>query len=84
MNLRNVHDIWNSHLLGSSLLLGDLRRLGLSSCTNSHHITGADKKAIYFQDIDLTSFQTLETHSDIFAVSQQDVCLPPHYLSLIS
>ncbi|KAF8236366.1 hypothetical protein L208DRAFT_1252462 [Tricholoma matsutake] len=54
VNLHNVHDIWNSHLLGSSLLLG------------------ADKRAIYFQHIDLSSFQTLDTHSDVFAVSQQD------------
>jgi hypothetical protein len=44
--------------------------------------TGVDKKAIYFQDIDLSSFQTLNTHSDIFAVSQQDVCLLVHFLYL--
>jgi DDB1- and CUL4-associated factor 4 len=81
MSLRNVHDIWSSHLLGSSLLLGDLRQLSLSFGVLIMTIirTGADKKAVYFQDIDLSSFQTLDTHSDIFAVSQQNVCLLVHF-----
>jgi WD repeat-containing protein 21A len=37
--------------------------------------TGADKKAIYFQDIDLPSFEKLLTYSDVFGIFQQDVRL---------
>jgi len=54
MSLRDVGDVWNSHLHGPSLLLG------------------ADKKAIYFQDIDLPSFEKLLTYSDVFGIFQQD------------
>jgi len=81
MSLHSIHDVWSSHLQGASFLLGSVRRLGLSCHVLIEIIirTGANKKAIYFKDIDLPSYQSLSTYSDVFAVSQQDVRLLLHF-----
>ncbi|RDB17798.1 WD repeat-containing protein 21 [Hypsizygus marmoreus] len=56
LSLTGVHDIWNAHLQDNALVLG------------------ANKKAVFLSDIDISNppIQTLDTHSDVFAVYQKD------------
>jgi hypothetical protein len=69
-------DVWTSHLRDRSLVLGGNNLLVYSSpLKNSWGIPGVRKRALLMQDVEsLTDAWRLETHSDVFALHQEEVC----------
>lgn len=71
-----LHDVWTSHLRGQNLALGMHLRYTFENTLISYFISeGANRKALFIQDIDnARSIHILDTQSDVFAVEQQEVC----------
>jgi hypothetical protein len=69
-------DVWTSHLRDRSLVLGGNNLLAYSSpLKNSREVPGVRKRALLMQDVEsLTDAWRLETHSDVFALHQEEVC----------
>ena len=69
-------DVWTSHLRDRSLVLG-ADDLPIVPPKNSWETPGARKRALLMQDIEsLTDGRRLETHSDVFALHQEEVGHP--------
>lgn len=66
-------DVWTSHLRDRSLVLGG-DDIILVPPENSRETPGARKRALFMQDIEnSTDAWGLETHSDVFALHQEEV-----------